>query len=68
MSDDVPSELKPHVVYPAEREHGLVSMFPNYKAAHDFWKLKHDVLRHPYKIAVLGRECTAAAPVIDVNE
>ena len=65
---DVPSEEKSHIVYPAVREHGLVSMFPNYKLAFEFWKLKHDILKHPYKIAVVGRECTVAAEVVDVNE
>jgi hypothetical protein len=68
MSDDVPSELKPHIVYPAGCDTGSVNMFPNYKAAFDFWELKHDTLKHPYKISVLGRECTVAAPVVDTAE
>ena len=68
MSDDIPSEQKPHIVYPAGRSCGLVTMFETYKLAHDFWVLKHNALKSPYKIATLGRECTAADPVIDVNE
>jgi hypothetical protein len=68
MSDDVPSELKPHIVYPAGFDCGLVNIFPNYKLAFDFWVLKHNILKHPYKISVVGRECTVAAPVVDTAE
>lgn len=62
------SESEGHIVFPLNRDHGLVSMFPSYKLAHGFWKLKHDALEHPYMIAVVGRVIDPSTPVIDVNE
>jgi hypothetical protein len=43
------TEDLPHIVFSVGRSPGLVTMFPTYKAAHDFWKLKHNALEHPYK-------------------
>jgi hypothetical protein len=61
------TENTPHVVYPAGRSHGLVTMFQTYRAAHDFWRLKHDY-KTPYLIATLGRTIDPSTPVVDVNE
>lgn len=61
------TENAPHIVYPAGRHHGLVSMFQTYRAAYDFWRLKHDY-KSPYVIATVGRVIDPSMPVIDPNE
>jgi hypothetical protein len=61
------TEDHPHIVYAEGRTSGLVTMFPNYKLAHEFWRLKHD-FKTPYLIATVGRKIQPSTPVIDVNE
>ena len=62
------SESTPHIVYPAGRAHGLVTMFQTYRAAHDFWRLKHDWKNAPYLIATVGRVIDPSTAIVDVNE
>ncbi len=61
------SENRPHVVFPHDRVLGSVEMFPTYAGAFEHWKKRHHFER-PYRIATLGRECTPAAEIVDVNE
>jgi hypothetical protein len=63
----VSSEDQPHFVYPKDRVLGSVEMFPDYVSAFHHWRIRHAWDR-PYTIATLGRECTPAAAIVDVNE
>lgn len=62
-----PSENRPHLVKPKDRILGEVLLFPTYRDAWDHWCTVHR-WDNPYSIVTLGRECSPAAPVVDVNE
>lgn len=62
-----PSENQPHVVFPRDRVLGSVEIFPTYAAAFAHWRTHHHYSR-PYVIHTLGRRCTPAAEIVDVNE
>lgn len=61
------SENRPHVVVPSDMILGSVELFPTYAGAYAHWKTVHHFAM-PYKIVTLGRECTPAAEIVDVNE
>ncbi len=60
------TEDRPHIVF-AKIDPGEVLFFPNYLAAHAYWKSVH-TFQAPFVIATVGREIDPSTPVIDPSE
>jgi hypothetical protein len=62
------AEKKPHIVFPKGSVlYGSVKLFPTYLDAFSYWLNVH-TWQNPYVIHTVGRECTVAAEVVNVNE
>ena len=60
------AEQRPHIVFSGDGS--FVSLHPDYQTAFAVWQSHYASLaKFPLKIAVVGRECTPAAEVIDCN-